>query len=150
MRLGKKDKLQLLIVAVLLVVFTVFLLWTLKSMSAGKFVPGGAATVVADGRGDSSSSPPIFIDYDRKYAVMDFKRDPFYGTQITVAASDSAYSGKIMLTGIFWDEKVPCAIINGKVVRVGDIVEERKVVSISREKVILSDGVSDTELDIGR
>jgi Tfp pilus assembly PilM family ATPase len=57
-------------------------------------------------------------------------------------------SYEIILTGIFWEEKNPLAIINGKVVGLGQPVADKKVVGIKRDRVILSDGQSTVEIKL--
>lgn len=63
-------------------------------------------------------------------------RDPF-----TLLPEE--FFSKTQLTGIIWDEENPYAIINGNVVRVGDVVSGSEVVGIERESVTLrkEDGV---------
>ena len=53
-------------------------------------------------------------------------------------ASPSSY----VLSGILWDSKSPSAIINGRLVGVGDPVGQWKVVEIHKDRVILSDGLT--------
>ncbi len=57
-------------------------------------------------------------------------------------------SSEIILTGIFWEDKNPLAIINGKVVGPGQPVADKKVVGIKRDRVILSDGYSTIEIKL--
>jgi type IV pilus assembly protein PilM len=55
-------------------------------------------------------------------------------------------SPEIVLTGIFWDEEKPLAIINGKVIGQGQSAGNKKVVQIKRDRVILSDGQNLSEI----
>ncbi len=43
----------------------------------------------------------------------------------------------LKISGIIWDEKVPTAIINSKVVKIGDIIDDKTVVDMEKDKVIL-------------
>ena len=46
----------------------------------------------------------------------------------------------IVLTGIILRGESPSAIVNRKIVRIGDIVEGKKVIVIRKDAVVLSDG----------
>lgn len=54
------------------------------------------------------------------------------------------------LDGIVWDEKSPYAIINDKIVEVGDRIAGKKVIEIKVDSVILSDGTREYELKLWR
>ncbi|MCM8813119.1 MAG: hypothetical protein NC924_04190 [Candidatus Omnitrophica bacterium] len=41
------------------------------------------------------------------------------------------------VTGILWDEKYPTAIINSRVVKIGDLIEGKTVVDIEQNRVLL-------------
>lgn len=58
--------------------------------------------------------------------------------------------GKGGLSGIIWDEKDPKAIIDGKIVGVGEKSGANTVVTIEPDRVILSDGSRDFEIRLGR
>lgn len=49
----------------------------------------------------------------------------------------SREKGSLTLNGIVWDEKSPSALINSKVVGVGDEIDGHRVVEIEKEKVIV-------------
>lgn len=61
------------------------------------------------------------------------------GTAVTDASSPK---GSYVLNGILWDPKAPSAIINNRVVGVGEHLNGWEVVEIQKDKVILSDGTS--------
>ncbi len=50
------------------------------------------------------------------------------------------------LSGIFWNEQKPSAIINDLVMDVGSMIGSYKIKEISANKVILSDGIKDVVL----
>ncbi len=52
------------------------------------------------------------------------------------------------LSGILWDPSNPCAVINGHLVGVGDHVEGCRVVEITKDEVVLSDGVTTKTLTV--
>lgn len=66
--------------------------------------------------------------------------DPFYREAKPLRKAEPA---GLTLKGILWNEKKPRALINGKVVEVGDLVEDKKVTSITKDTVTLQQ--EDTE-----
>ena len=62
---------------------------------------------------------------------------PYMPPQATVQKNYS--SATFALEGIIYEEKKPLAIINGKVSRVGDTVNDMTIESITADKIILRD-----------
>ena len=56
---------------------------------------------------------------------------------------------KYNLEGIIYDEEAPLALINGKRVKVGDKIEDAKLVSVSRDSVGLEDREGKIYLSLG-
>ncbi|MEI8011112.1 MAG: hypothetical protein WCI27_01335 [Candidatus Omnitrophota bacterium] len=52
------------------------------------------------------------------------------------------------LTGILWSKNDPEAIIKHAIVKVGDTVDGKTVVDIKKDKVVLSDGIKELELEL--
>ena len=48
-------------------------------------------------------------------------------------------SGALILSGIFYDEKRPLAIINEQVFAIGDMIGDKQVIKITHNEVILKD-----------
>ena len=74
-------------------------------------------------------------------------RDPFY--------AEGSEAGKFAalpfnVTGIVWDEKMPFAIINDKVLKKGDQIEGYTVVEIKPGSVVFSSGEETVELQLFR
>lgn len=59
-------------------------------------------------------------------------------------------SGKLILNGIAWDQKNPRAVINNRIVTIGDKVGNSTVVEILRDHVVLNDGTANFEFRLGR
>lgn len=81
----------------------------------------------------------------KKRLKSEFKslgRDPFS------LGKEAASLADLNLIGILWDESFPQAIINGEIVKVGDVINNNKVVEIKRDKVILSEGKNRVELKL--
>jgi len=94
-------------------------------------------------RQDDSAS---FRRLERETRDMQFSRDPFLPSRISIPTG--VFYSDFRLTGIFWDDKTPSAIINGMVVRIGDEVGGNKIVGITPDSVILNDGLSDFSLKL--
>jgi len=47
-----------------------------------------------------------------------------------------------VLNGLLWDPKVPSAIVNSRLVTVGDHLGPWQVIEIQKDRVILSDGAT--------
>jgi len=65
-------------------------------------------------------------------------RDPFLASKNT----DSVIIEKnpilnMKLKGVLWDDQIPTAIINSRVVKIGDLIDNKTVVDIEKDKVIL-------------
>lgn len=56
----------------------------------------------------------------------------------------------LILNGILWDNKSPMAIVNEKIVKIGDKIDGNVVVDIEQDRVILNDGSKNIELLLGR
>jgi hypothetical protein len=61
-----------------------------------------------------------------------WRRDPFLAQ-----VSSAAVASRLKLNGIVWDEKNPYAMVNDKVVKVGDVIEGFRVLEIKQGSVIL-------------
>ena len=55
----------------------------------------------------------------------------------------------LKLGAIMWDDKTPSAFINGKIVSVGDKIDDKTVKQIEEDRVILTDGTNDYVLRLG-
>lgn len=54
----------------------------------------------------------------------------------------------LRLTGIVWDEKSPAAIINGVLVRKGDMIDGKEVKDITRNSVTVKEGDKEYKLEL--
>lgn len=79
-------------------------------------------------------------------AQFDWRRDPFLLPGGKKKFSETA--APLELTGIIWDKEHPMAIINGRIVTIGDLVAERKVMEIDIAQVVLGQGDKRYLLDI--
>ena len=76
-----------------------------------------------------------------KSTHQDWGRNPF----ILTPSGDH----EMVLQGIIWDPITPQALINDKIVGVGDQIGKMRVINIQSRKVILNDGTKNIELGVG-
>ena len=79
------------------------------------------------------------------------KKDPFsYPVLDTAGNNDMETLPGVKLEGITWDEKSPLAIINGKVVGIGDIVSGAEIKEIKENEVIFDANGKDITIKLWR
>jgi len=76
------------------------------------------------------------------------REDPFLLGSRRMTA-EQANNQSLYLRGVVWDQVKPMAIINDIIVTVGDIISEKEVVKIERERVILKEGEEEIMLRLG-
>jgi len=66
-------------------------------------------------------------------------RDPFQGLKITgsTVAVAKAAPPALTIQGIVWGGSLPQAIINNKVVKIGDTIEEARIIDINKDGVTI-------------
>lgn len=91
--------------------------------------------------------PPVSEGAGKKTPEIsraDIKRDPFLPSYMRLEARPSGMFSPeelgLSLSGIIWDEKDPVAIINGEVMRVGGVVNGKKILEIKKDQVIFGEG----------
>ena len=88
--------------------------------------------------------------YKRLEAASDklvLRRDPFSNSPLMAQARSPGDGAS--LSGIIWDKIKPVAVINGKIVKIGDSVDNSRIINIKQDRVVLNDGVKDYELKLG-
>ncbi|HBO96908.1 MAG TPA: hypothetical protein DE315_00390 [Candidatus Omnitrophica bacterium] len=133
----KKDKIQLGITGVLVIILLLFLARAFEKKK--RPLPVKAKEVAAD---QKVKEPDLYTRLEQEIKKMDFKRDPFSRQSL----SDLEESQDLHLSGILWDEVNPTAIINDEIVAVGSRIQGGRVVDIRKDKVILEEGDYHIEL----
>ncbi|MFH1063205.1 MAG: hypothetical protein V1747_10045 [Candidatus Omnitrophota bacterium] len=67
-------------------------------------------------------------------------RDPFLSSknpQELKTIVTKKPSVELKLSGILWDDKIPSAIINSSIVKIGDLIEGKTVVDIEKNQVVV-------------
>ena len=72
-------------------------------------------------------------------------RNPF-----SISGAPIRRFGRLTINGILWDKKNPLAIINEKIVKIGDKIDGNTVVDIEQDRAILNDGSKNIELLLGQ
>lgn len=94
--------------------------------------------------------PPKAINIE-KYSSLAWGQDPFYRPKIGPTQKAPARHPTWVLNGILYDEVKPSAIINKKIVSVGDSVEAAKILEITKSKVVLQvDGGNNISLTMSK
>ena len=65
-----------------------------------------------------------------------------------LAAAPTKQSEGYVVTGILWDPERPSAIINNRLVAIGDRLDQWQVAQITRNQVVLSDGATTQTLNL--
>jgi hypothetical protein len=94
----------------------------------------GAASTAAD-------APLTEVSEDK----LSWVKDPFSGKLYS-----SSSEMELRLEGILWDPKNPAAIINGEVVKIGDVLAGgSRIVAIKQNMVVVNDGMRNIEIKLG-
>jgi len=91
---------------------------------------------------EKTKKAPVFIS---KYG----REDPFDPSFDRVSkVGIKTEQGGFVLEGIVWDTDNPTAIINGKILHIGEEIGDYEVMEIKQEKVTLSDDIQTIELKV--
>lgn len=135
MELQKKDKIQIAVTACLVVVLIVIMAKSFGGMKGGKTRKKKAPAPAAKTLAAKTAAVPR-VSYEKLAAEtkkLELKRDPFFRQ---VVGSPSTVE-EPYLSGIVWDSAFPSAIINGKIVGVGEEIVGHIVTDIQKNRVIL-------------
>lgn len=135
MELQKKDKIQIAITVCMAVVLTVIMAKSFGGMKGGKVRPKKKPAPAVKAVAAKAAALPR-VSYEKLAEAtkkLEFKRDPFFRQ---IAGSTSAVE-EPYLSGIVWGSAFPSAIINGKIVGVGEEIVGHIVTDIQKDRVIL-------------
>lgn len=87
----------------------------------------------------------------KKEEALRWGRDPFMLPEKQPGdGGKEAASGEFRLSAIIYRAGRGVAIINNRIVRVGDVIEEMQVAEIQQDRVILKSASGNTELRVNR
>ena len=95
------------------------------------------------------SGAPAAAVSEAQAQQKEWKESPFLaerGGPKSAVTGESAGLEGFTLKGILWDPQAPTAILNDRVVGVGERVGNWKVMEIRKDRVILSDGLTTREI----
>jgi len=142
----KKDKIEAAIVGVLVVILIAAVSAALKKKPSVTVVPIGL-NAGGSPQGTKNAPQDLFNKLDEESKSIELRRDPFTLAPISTTPTSSDKEA-LSLTGIVWDKENPVAIINGRIVKVGNTVSGNTVLAINPSNVILSDGNRTIELKL--
>ena len=134
----RKKKLAILIVLMTGVVFV----WMPKGKKA-KDVSSPALSASFN-----QAIPTIRVVPKKRTEFVGWPRDPFAKLQTEKEEKKVGGVSKLKLGAIMWDDKNPSVFINGKIVGVGDKIDDKTVKQIERDRVVLTDGIKDYVLKL--
>ena len=135
-----QDKNKKVIILIILVIIAVFsIMHNLRAPyrgESGATSDSGALTNIAGDIADLARTV-------KRSGFDTWKRSPFIPTDVAAREVPT-----LALSGIFWDEKKPTAIIDDEIVTVGSRIGDAVVVDIQKGFVKLNDGANDFELTL--
>lgn len=140
----QKDKTQVVITAVLVVVLAAAVLRAQKRLgqTAQSVAPLVQTSVSSD---HAVTGGQLFAELRKEAAQLPLGRDPF----VPVPEKPKQIGPVFELMGVVEESGVLTAFINDSIVEVGSVVNGFTVQSITKDRVILSDGTKTLELTIG-
>ena len=104
-----------------------------------------SSSIFAQGNVKESLSELNRILPSKKKAAVPWGRDPF----VALTGDGFGRPANLKLTAIIYNNKKPSAIVNNKIIYIGDSVDGQKVIDITKQYVILR-GISGAyKLEIG-
>jgi len=148
-KLGKKDKIELIITVVLIIIFIVLTVLFSKRR-APRPVAARASQVIFSAaprfKHDPRRNKGIAFLWEKSVGDKEIKRNPFlYGS---LGNNQIISLSSLSLKGIIWNPDKPSAIINEHVVGIGDVIGNFKVKQITQDRVILENESSKLELKL--
>ena len=156
--LDNKSKIELAVTSLMILVFIIILLNSIKSIWI-KIHPQRPAAVAENAAVQAiakldlpfTTAKQVVAEAGRgrdAYKGIDaaaWGRDPFSASSSGEAADSVA---GLTLEGILWDNTSPSAIINGEFVRQGEKIGGATVVKINKDSVLVNDGSKNYKLQL--
>ena len=136
---------KLILLIALSALAVIFLIYGIVTPSGAR---KGLSAQAPGASAGGSQSPKDLVPIERsakRSEVVASSRNPFTVEPITLQRLSP-----MTLSGIVWDGKNPKAVINDRIVGVGEVIGGRKVMKIEETRVILNDGTNPLELRLGQ
>ncbi len=153
-KLEKKDRLELIVTVILIIVFIVLVAAVnLHKSTASPDYARTAPTIFRTKQyfkdGGQRNKGTSFILNNSYGDIARIKRNPFsYG--VSGNNQEAGRLSNLSLTGIIWNITKPSAVINGQTVAVGDVIENFKVTQIKQDSVVIENANSRLELKLNQ
>lgn len=137
----KKAKLEYIITSVLVIVLIAFVIDGIKRVQRKQIKRKVTAKKILlksekAESGGLDTSMSLQEEMKKRGKSLKWKSDPFTLERVSVEAEEEAPTN-LTLTGILWDEVEPLAIINEKIVKVGDKILGGNVTEITQNSVTI-------------
>jgi len=128
------------------IVYTLFVLAVIYGLYNLKISFDNKSTELAPASQEQPTTQVILpvktIDIE-KYSSLNWGRDPFYRAKGKNPVVSVKKQMDWILNGILYDKKTPTAVINKKIVGIGDKINGAMIIDITKTKVILEKENSD-------
>lgn len=145
-----KDKIEVFITVILVGIF----MWGFlrKFIYRKGSEPSLKREEIKNQRSSSERQGNISLNYYdnlcSKYKDLEILRDPFSSQVFDNTGIKYGVSSNLSwnISGIIWDENNPQVIINGKILGLGDKIDNFRIIKITPKSIIISDGYIEEEL----
>lgn len=150
-KLGKKDKIQLIITVFSIIIFIVLTVLFPKRKAlrpVAARASQGIFSATPRFKHDPRRNKGIAFLWEKGVGDKEVKRNPFsYGSP---GNSQAVSLSNLSLKGILWNPDKPSAVINEHVLGIGDMIGNFKVTQITQDRVILENEGSKLELKLNQ
>jgi len=144
-RFSKKEKQYFLVIAFIVIVASNFFIarWLKNIKNQQLVITAVIPKAVVDMQLPDKKITPIKTKQYTPQAVEKKKplvRDPFLDSKKSQLSTSAILKKPVLdlkVSGILLDQNIPTAIINSKVVKIGDVISGKTIVDIEKETVIL-------------
>lgn len=145
----EKKQIEIGITVTLVIVFIFALFNSIRAVGKKtKAKPAAAAVTVKNipiSQQSAGKSAKIIPLVSGQYIEeAEWGRDPFSGRMYSSEKKASA----LRLIGIIWDEKEPLAMINERILKVGDMIQGKQIIRINSDSIVVDDGSKEIELKL--
>lgn len=137
-----RKKIPLIVLSFLVLVMIVVWAKALKKTKRAGLVREAGAKITSKDTKDGVFWGDKSAKERKRSAYKNWGRDPFTPAREITSLMD------LNLMGILWDENNPQAIINERIVKVNDTIDNNRVIEIKKSSVTLSDGKNKIELKL--
>jgi hypothetical protein len=128
-----KDKKQLLITGVLVLVLVIMVVRAVKATGKHRSRRTESPQSAAVALKKNILEDTLYVRLEKESKALKMKRDPFFPRDLSPFAH-------LKLSGIAWDGENPEAIINGQIFQIGSQLGEQRIIDIQKDSVTIANG----------